>query len=288
MTAEEAKIQSGEVYLCINEDMLSAADSLIRETTESSNALAKEINAFISEIIKPIADMQRTFASMVEEQYASAIHCQQTFDSMSDIIEPILVELRKSEALKNLGLVPHPTLHQYTDEILARSQSGAQVASEETVADVWRVLRPQLRRSLDDCLGDEKTATMFNQLMRAHEAGLYDLTAPGAASLIERAARLAQVGCAPIKTKTWMEDRVADVPASELRAGVPIWQVLKEQTFAGCSDDTTADGMTYLNRHAAAHGLGARVSNQVDSLNAVLLAHFAVLAAKAVKRCAEE
>jgi hypothetical protein len=40
-----------------------------------------------------------------------------------------------------------------------------------------------------------------------------------------------------------------------------------------------------LNRHAAAHGLGARLSNEMESLNAVLLAHFGILAAAAVKRC---
>jgi hypothetical protein len=44
-------------------------------------------------------------------------------------------------------------------------------------------------------------------------------------------------------------------------------------------DDSSADETPYPQRHAAAHGFGTKISNTVDSMNSVLLAHFVITTA---------
>jgi hypothetical protein len=87
-----------------------------------------------------------------------------------------------------------------------------------------------------------------------------------------------------VTTKKWIEEQVADIPINDLPGSWRLWDILIKETFAFCRNDAEADGMQYLNRNAAAHGFGSRLSNEVDSLNAVLLAHFAIGLAAAFRR----
>ena len=84
-------------------------------------------------------------------------------------------------------------------------------------------------------------------------------------------------------TRKWLEEDIGDVPVNYLPGSWRLWDILIKETFAFCRNDAEADGMPYLNRHAAAHGFGSEVSSEVDSLNSVLLAHFAIGLAAAFK-----
>lgn len=156
--------------------------------------------------------------------------------------------------------------------------------SEWIAVELWPRLRDQLELSFDDCLCDQKIFANFGELVRAHDAGLYGLTIPGAASVIERAVRVAQRHAQRVsKPIQWLDADLRELPCSHVRS----WRVLSivmEQTFAQCWTDTQADTIQYPNRHAAAHGLGAKVSGVVDNLNAVMLAHFVITAAWAFEK----
>jgi hypothetical protein len=202
-----------------------------------------------------------------------------------DLAAPWIEEQRWAAVSLELGFVPHEALLEFLPNVKRPSDDAeGSDAAERLAGDLWPEIRPRLELSLDDCLGDQKIFQSFGDLLRAHDAWLYQLTTPGAASVIERVARLAQKHQRRVTTSEWLENGVGDLPGSSLSGGLGTWVVLRDETYRNCWADTEADDIPFPNRHAAAHGFGARISNARDSLNALLLAHFAIKAAFAFER----
>lgn len=207
-------------------------------------------------------------------------------DGLEKLLAPFEEDRRVAQLISELGLVPHIEMFELVANVKIPTDAVLGEVAQQIAQDFWPTLRPRLELSLDDCLGDQKLFHHYCEIVSAHNAGFYQLTTPGAASVIERAARLAQRHGAKVqKPYDWLESDVCDLPINQ----VPGWRalsVLIEQTFLDCWNDADADAIRYPNRHAAAHGHGSRIFGVIDSLNAVLVAHFVVVAAAACEKYA--
>jgi len=203
--------------------------------------------------------------------------------NLTDLLAPLAEEQRVAELSLKLGFVPHAEIM----KLLGSAKLPEN--SEELAHYFWPKLLPQLHLSQADCLCDQKIFSTFSEMIKAHDVQLYQLTTPGAVIVIERAARLTQARCAarakrPVQS---LEAEILELPCTYVRS----WRVLAivvEHVFRQCRSDADADTFKYPNRHAAAHGFGAKASSVVDSLNAVMAAHFVIVAASAVQRHATE
>ncbi|MFZ0494827.1 MAG: hypothetical protein WBE80_14305 [Methylocella sp.] len=204
----------------------------------------------------------------------------------SKIIAPALEETRIRKRISDLGFVPHAILFKHLGNVEKPSYLTIDEFSQALADEVWPKVKASLQLSIEDCLGDLKIFRTFDEIIRAHEAGLYQLTAPSAFFVIERAARLAQQDLQkPKKTIDWLATGVGglqwDALSPQWRRGWRVWAVLCEHSFSQCWADASADDSPYPQRHAAAHGYGTKVYSAVDSMNNVLLAHFVIIAASA-------
>lgn len=205
----------------------------------------------------------------------------EVFARFQEISATLVEEHRLEETIIRFGFVPHGELYEYFAE-LTRSEAGGTTENSEALANnIWRKIRPKLELALEGCLGDQRLFFTYADMLRAHEAGLYQLMAPNAVFAIERAAQLAQRnGAVSQKTFEWVNG-LGELPCAALPRGWRAWVVLYENTFKSCWADADADAIPYVNRHAAAHGRGTKLLSVVDSLNAIFLAHFAITAAGA-------
>jgi hypothetical protein len=208
---------------------------------------------------------------------------------LDEVFAPIHAERRMRERISDLGFVPHAVLFNHLGNTEKPSDLTISEFSQAVETEVWPKVWPSLQLSQEDCLGDSKIYLTFDQIIRAHDAGLYQLTVPAAFHVIERAARIAQPGPQRKGTSDWLKTELADMTFCEVpsqwRAGwTDVWEVLYEQAFRDCRTDEFADTISFPLRHAAAHGFGAKVSRSVDSMNCVLMAHFVITAAAAFMR----
>lgn len=275
------------------------------EPTAHVTRMAEEIAAQIAETFAPIARWNEQMAEVLEpvarwsEQIAEAIGpITRWGEQMTEVLAPVaawgehlaealapfLEEQRVAQVILHLGLLPHAEMIRLLAGIEKPSEENVTETAERIAVDLWPKLRPILELSLSDCLDDEKIFRSFNELVRAHDAGLYQLTTPAAASVIERAVRLAQRHGTKTNTPIhWLEVELLELPCTHVRSW-RVLSVLSEQTYAHCRTDAEADTIQYPNRHAAAHGFGARTSTVVDSFNAVMAAHFVITAASAYEK----
>jgi hypothetical protein len=189
-------------------------------------------------------------------------------------------EHRLEKAIIGLGIVPHAALFEHFALLAQTVVERTAKKSEAFANEIWPKIRSKLELTLDGCLGDRRLFQTYRDMLGAHEAGLYQLMAPTAVFVIERAAQLAQRHGQSQKTAEWV-NTLGELPLTALPYGWRAWVVLDENTFRPCWADGDADAIPYVNRHAAAHGRGTKLLNVVDSFNAVLLAHFAITAAAA-------
>jgi hypothetical protein len=241
---------------------MAEASATIAIAAEASTAIARW-NEQMAKVLAPVAHLSAQFA---------------------EALAPFLEEQRVAEVILGLGLLPHAEMIRLLANIEKPSEGKVNEISQRIALDLWPKVRPQLGLSLDDCLSDQKIFCSFSDIIRAHDAGLYQLTIPAAASVIERAVRLAQRHePKPNKPIHWLEVELRELPCTHVHSW-RVLSVLTEQTYANCRTDAEADTIPYPNRHAAAHGFGARRSNVVDSFNAVMAAHFIITAASAFEK----
>ncbi|WOJ90273.1 hypothetical protein RZS28_02935 [Methylocapsa polymorpha] len=201
-------------------------------------------------------------------------------------IAPHLEEIRVQKRILDLGFVPHAVLFKHLGNVEEPVDLTSDEFSQGLAVDVWTKVRESLRLSIEDCLGDQRIFHTFDEMIAAHEAGLYQLTAPSAFFVIERAARLAQPGEGRKKTFDWLKDglgdmTIDDVPAQWRRGWTEVWAVLYKQAFCDVRTDDHADTLPFPHRHALAHGIGGKINAARESINCVLLAHFVISAAAA-------
>lgn len=232
------------------------------EVARITSHLSASFACVTESITKPLEAFRETLASVLEEQ-------------------------RLQKRILELGFVPHPVLFEYLGGTEKPSELVIGELAHALADEVWPKVRPALELSRQGCLGDLKIFHTFNEIIRAHEAGLYQLTTPSAFFVIERAARLAQQNSETTeRTKVWLETGIGGLPWDALssqcgRTSIGVWAVLYEHSFTDCRTDVFADAATFPHRHTAAHGYGTKIYSVVDSMNSVLLAHFVVIAASA-------
>lgn len=266
----------------VNEQMIDSFVSAARWNEEMAEILAP--SARIAEALGSVArwneETTETFACWKKQLAQILAPVAPWSEHLAEALEPFRQEQRVAQIILELGLLPHSEMIEAVANMELPEGKTSEV-SEQIAMDFWAKKRPQLELSLDECLGDQKIFISFSELLRAHDTGLYQLTMSGASSVIERAVRLAQrQGRKANKPIRWLDADLRELPCTHVRS----WRVLSivmEQTFAQCWTDAEADDIQYPNRHACAHGLGARISNVVDSLNAVMIAHFVITAALA-------
>jgi hypothetical protein len=200
---------------------------------------------------------------------------------LQEVMAPLAREFQLGRAASELGFVPHAELLAYVAELKERrDQETGEKSALVLATKIWPDLESKVGLPLDACLGDQKLFLTYAEMLRAHEGGLYQLMASNGVVVIERAALLAQKHVSKLRTAEWVSE-LGELPCTEIPYGWAVWGVLTESTFKSCWGDEEADAIPFLNRHAAARGRGAKLFNIIDSLNVVLLAHFAITAASA-------
>ncbi|MGB7098916.1 MAG: hypothetical protein WBD95_09125 [Xanthobacteraceae bacterium] len=260
-----------EALACFSESAAEPVAHLVRLTEQVASW-----NAHMAEIFAPIARWNEQMTEMLKPVARLSEH-------LVEVLEPFLEGQRVAQTILELGLLPNAEMIELVTD-MGLPEGAISEVSEWIALDFWPKLRPQLELSLEECLGDQKLFVSFSELVHAHDHGFYQLTIPSAASVIERAVRSAQRhGQKVSKPMRWLDANLRELPCTHVRS----WRVLSivmEQTFAQCWTDAEADTIRFPNRHAAAHGLGAKLHGVVDSLNAVLLAHFVITAALAFEK----
>jgi hypothetical protein len=202
-------------------------------------------------------------------------------ENMKPSFAAIEAEERVAKIILEVGFAPHPEMFDVFSDQTLPADVTMSVFSQTLANSLWPKLRSRLELSLADCLSDEKLFHTFNDLMKAHDSGLYQITIPAAVLVIERAALVAQRH-REAKTMKWLDAEIGKLPCTALpRSSWRIWSILLEYMFAQCWSDVQADAIPFPNRHASAHGRGKRLASIVDSLNAVLMAHFVIASAAA-------
>lgn len=294
-------------------DACSAASKLVREFQKQSN-----LGSSLTKLLEPT--INRTLATELERLHQSlqtlrfapqfgVMHQQSTswlltyqqqlsalssaLQAATDALRPhselfcrLAEEEQVAEFIVQLGFVPHGELWEYLARLETEGLKPNPISSQQLVLEVWPQLRPRLTLTNDQCLGDKRLTALFEQMLQSHEAGLFELCMCALPAGIERAINLANTPGETIRTFDWIKSEVASIPLQYIGGikGYRFWRILVEQTFAQCWTDQDAESRKYPNRHAAAHGIGAKLATNVDSLNAILLVHFVIRLASSVKR----
>jgi hypothetical protein len=222
-----------------------------------------------------------TMAKFQEEFLSTIAAAQKSIDALNGRFREthaILAEdIRITDMISDLGFVPHIELRRQIEYSIEPIDSDQKAFAESIAKEIWPELRRRLQLQTDECLPDEKILDSFAEMLQAHEFGLYQLIMPAAVQVIERSVLLAKGSHArDRKIFNWLKDDAAHLPCPDGIHGYRVWLILVERTFANCGSDLDADALDYPNRHAAAHGFGAKTATIVDSLNAILITHFVV------------
>lgn len=226
-----------------------------------------------------MASLQTQFAEIADRYRGFAQHFPP-----SETMRWLLDDQRAFSLVEALGIVPHGAL--WSDILELDPPDDPDSFALEFALKVWPDLKGRVELTPQECLGDPRLAEQYAQLLRAHDAQLFEAVMSSAVSIIERAVKLGRSFAGrDLKTFAWLDKEVGKLPAGYLAyRDIRLWNVMLTEVFAQCYDDSVADNSTYPNRHAIAHGVGTQVATVIDSLNAILLAHFAIKAVTAVRQ----
>jgi len=280
----------------INEQLAPRLNPALYEFQLEVSEVAQAINGAFVEFERSYAPILTQFERVSVEVARKFTALQASFECLRDSITqqfagfaetlaPVVEEQRIQKRIMDLGFVPHAVLFNHLENVEKHSGVAIDDFSQALAGEIWPKVKGSLRLSMDESLADEKLFCTFDEMIRAHEAGLYQLTAPSAFFVIERAVRLVRQDAekkAP--TKDWFYRGLDDLPFYVLspqwrRGWFGVWEILREHSFAYCRDDSSADETPFPQRHAAAHGFGTKIYNSVDSINNVLLAHMVITTA---------
>jgi hypothetical protein len=233
---------------------------------------------------RQLADQAAAHHQQFSALFAAVEAATASLRPSADMIRRLAEEERVADFIRELGFVPHGELWEHLADLDKPASTHLPGFTERLASEIWPTLRPRLQLSQDACLGDAKLALTFEQLMLAHEAGWHEIALSTVPTVLERAINVVRQPGEKDRTSDWIEHEVGVLPIECVGGmrGYRVWQILIDHTFASCWSDAEADAKKYPNRHASAHGIGLKLASNVDSLNAVLLAHFVITMAKAV------
>lgn len=293
---ESAKLAEAYASLARHDSVLAIGKAMERAVPFQVSLLDIQAKAFSeheqTRRLMAACTINRDFAVAMGNFTATAEAMRSQFNAVrrlplvSDTFQELFEDERAASFIRNLGFVPHADLWAYIlDEDFPEGEQREQFANDFTLR-VWPQLKPELTLSADHILDDRRLAAMYTQLLRAHEADLHEPAYSTSASCIERAILLGRrvLGGSP-QAFWWLDEKLGPMPPYCLGdRGHHTWCVLMNNMFAHCHTDADADKNEFPNRHAAAHGIGAETASVIDSLNAVLLAHFVIKAVEAAIR----
>jgi hypothetical protein len=285
--------------------ILSAEIQRLEKQTETARCHLKSLGSGIAAELRRLQESMAVFrvdpklTRAVSDFSSSLKHFQPQFQAISkaieiaagrlrpaaDILQRLAEDERIAQFILDLGFVPHGEIWDYIIEIDRPESSDIASFSEQLVCQIWPKLAQNLRLEMQKCMGDAKLYETYSQMLAAHSTGLYEMVMNSVPTVLERSVSLARRDGEPIRTFEWLKTEVAELPiylAGGSR-GYRVWEILIDHTFASCWKDADADATRYPNRHAAAHGIGKRVASNIDSLNAILLTHFVITTAHAVR-----
>jgi hypothetical protein len=223
--------------------------------TMELNRLSRSIGAMTGHL-SPVADFSETLRRLHIPQFnAFAEAMRRSTEALlpyGDAFKKLSEDERIANVILDLGFVPHGELWVHF----------ADIEFDEDEA----------------CMHDEKLARHFEQMLAAHDAGLYEVVRAAMPGVLERAMRVAFAPDEPPKIGKWIKQDVGYLSPADFGGikGYRVWKILVQHTFAPFEKDEDADAIRFPNRHSAAHGGGRQIANVIDSLNAVLLSHFVI------------
>jgi hypothetical protein len=134
----------------------------------------------ISEVIRAASAPYAIFRAEIERIYAPFRELERVFAAFAETLAPMAEERRIQQKISNLGFVPHAILFNHLGNVEKPSNLTTDEFSQSLADEVWPKIKTSLQLSIEDCLDDSKIYHTFNELIRAHDAGLYQLTAPSA------------------------------------------------------------------------------------------------------------
>jgi hypothetical protein len=260
-----------------------------------------------AELAKEFEETMRPFAEAMAQVRTQQLELgQQIQDALQEIVRPfhliqedilrivapfgkafdfIAEQGRTLKLIEQLGFVPHAALWAHVSGLEAPDETEREKFSIELTAVIWPAMKPKLQLSCEQCLSDVRLEKIFHNALEAHEKDLYEAVVSTAMMAMERAVFLARRSGEKVKAFEWLKEMVGSLPVGALGGygGFKTWDILVTKVFDRCWTDNQANGMSYPNRNASAHGIGSKVAGPIDSLNAILLAHFAIQAAAEVK-----
>ena len=196
---------------------------------------------------------------------------------------------RIADLVLRLGFVPHGELWHDFAEIDETGMDAREFALR-TAEQIWPGLRSRLALTRQDCLNDDRLFAEFGEMLRGHDNGLFGLARNSLPAVIGRAIRCVRRPNEPSRECEWLRREVGKLPIAVVGGfrSFRVWKILFDKTFDSCWADVDANAIGFPNRHALAHGYGSLVATAIDSLNAILLAHFVIDLTKAARDRREE
>lgn len=237
----------------------------------------------------PYAALTESMLSIQQPRLAAcadvARRLTEALHALSEPLKCLQEDNRVAEIVLELGFVPHGALWAFFAEFEGSPEDRAAIA-EDLAHKAWRDLKDALVVDQDGCMGDEKLTRLYAQMLVAHDNGLYELVRSAMPGALERGQRVSFAPArAPRDLRKWLETEGCALTSEALGGirGYRVWKVLLDHTFAPFQQDEEADAIKFPNRHSAAHGGGKQVATVVDSLNAILLTHYVIELAQALK-----
>lgn len=268
------------------------------EMTKARRALGN-INLFQRAMSKELAQLTGSFASFPQSAAYIAFQDQirglkaPYFEDLAqrsaEVFHPFgeaLTSMHENERIAGVilefGIVPHGELWTFFAAIDANEEDKVALAVR-LAHECWEPLKVAIALETDGCMGDEKLARLFGQMLNAHERGDHEIVRTAMPGALERAMRVAFAPTEPPKIDYWIRKHVGELPLDAIDGlrGFRVWKILVEHSFKGFRDDAHADTIPFPNRHTAAHGGGRQMASVIDSLNALLLTHFVIKLAAA-------
>lgn len=238
----------------IIDEMKRSCGSLSRLTVDLSNS---QLYSFAEVIKKQKIIFEELFSQVPVFEYNNKLQEKITF-------------------LDSVGILPHPvvaSIVEQPDEFVLEN-------TELWIENSWSLLSERLALDVDETLNDEKINIHYRHMIDSHSQGFYPMVSAMMPSLLDRIVNKAEPRGELKKTFEFMKSSIGELPISKLGGGlgVQFWLILTRELFSNCYEDKKADQLKYPNRHVVAHGLGSKIDNSIDSLNAILIVNFFIKA----------
>ena len=210
-------------------------------------------------------------------------------ERLRSLLKPIQVH-PKARVAERLGWVVHNTLP------ISLLEDTDEDGLDEAIMTFYRENSDELQRDIETAargyLVDQDSKETMNQILSAHEHGLYRLVPPAMAAEIERATRVQLRGKMVdrgLNIKKTILSKVDDLPISsfhDITSGTIQYETLDNHLYNQIDDEMGRSKFAenpIPNRHAIAHGL-VSYSSEKSSLNSIFLTDFVFLMITEIKK----